>query len=403
MTTELRQEAGHRVLRDSRPLHVVYLGHSAEPAGSELGLVELITALGDRVDAHVILAADGPIVDMLERRQIRVEVIPMAEGVRRLERRRLRLRELGLPRATVVTSAYAGRLARRLRRLGPDLVHVNTLKALFYGGLAARLARVPIVWHVHDRIADDYLPHPAVWVLRALGRHAASGVIANSETTLESLGPLAVPNAIVYPPVRLECGDRPSRAGDPFVVGMVGRLAPWKGQDVFIRAFARAFPGGEERAVVVGAPLFGELEYERSLYRLVQELGLEGRVEFRGFREDVPAELERVDALVHASLLAEPFGRVVVEGMAAGLPVVAAAAGGPAEILTHGVDGLLFPPGDEAALASELLRLAERPELGEGLGAAAAERSRAFGPEVAAEGTVELYERVLAASGSDRR
>ena len=149
---------------------------------------------------------------------------------------------------------------------------------------------------------------------------------------------------------------------------MVGRLAPWKGQNVFFQAFAKAFPDGEEVAVLVGSALFGEDKYERQLRELVCDLGIEERVEFRGFRSEVFEELSTVDALVHASIIPEPFGQVIVEGMAAGLPVIAVRAGGPAEILVDGETGLLYPSGDVDALASLLRRLADDVELRSRLG-----------------------------------
>ena len=179
---------------------------------------------------------------------------------------------------------------------------------------------------------------------------------------------------------------------------MVGRIAPWKGQDVFLRAFAGAFPDGEERGLILGAPLFGEEEYERSLRALVEQLGLHDRVDLRGFTDDVAAELAEVDALVHASVIPEPFGRVIVEGMAAGLPVVAAAGGGPDEIVTEGVDGLLYPPGDVDELAARLRRVATDAGLAERLGRAGVERARAFSPELAAAQTSAFYRRVLEAA-----
>jgi glycosyltransferase involved in cell wall biosynthesis len=152
------------------------------------------------------------------------------------------------------------------------------------------------------------------------------------------------------------------------VVGLVGRLAPWKGQHVFLDAFARAFPTGGVRARIVGDALFGEDAYRDSLHQQVVRLGITDRVEFRGFRSDVRAELAALDVLVHASVQPEPFGQVVVEGMAAGLPVIATDAGGPAEIIDRGVDGLLIPPDDVEALAAAMRLLvgdlARRDDLG---------------------------------------
>jgi glycosyltransferase involved in cell wall biosynthesis len=181
----------------------------------------------------------------------------------------------------------------------------------------------------------------------------------------------------------------------------VGRLAPWKGQDVFLRAFAEAFAGGPQRAVVVGAPLFGqeEVAYSDGLRALAGELGIGPRVDFRGHRADVASELRELDVLVHASTIAEPFGQVVAEGMAAGLAVLATAAGGPTEIVTDGVDGLLYPPGDVRALALLLRRVDADAGLRVRLGAAARDRAAAFSPAAVAERVMTAYERALHVTG----
>ena len=146
-----------------------------------------------------------------------------------------------------------------------------------------------------------------------------------------------------------------------FTFGMVGRLLLRKGQDVFLRAFAQAFSGGVERTRVVGAAMFGDDAYAASLAALARELGVDGRVDLPGFQADVPAELAEMDVLVHASVIPEPFAQVVVEWMAAGLPVVAADVGGPDEVVEHGRTGFLTPPGDVCALAEQLRELRDDP------------------------------------------
>ena len=125
---------------------------------------------------------------------------------------------------------------------------------------------------------------------------------------------------------------------------------------------------------------------------------LGGEVDFRGFRDDVPAELARLDVLVHASTIPEPFGQVVLEGMAAGLPVVAADAGGPAEIVDDGVDGLLYPPGHAPALAERLRLLAGDRELRARLGRSGRERARDFAPDIVAGRLMEVYRRTIRGS-----
>jgi glycosyltransferase involved in cell wall biosynthesis len=187
----------------------------------------------------------------------------------------------------------------------------------------------------------------------------------------------------------------PITASGSTTFGMLGRIAPWKGQDLFLRAFAAAFPAGEERAVVVGAPLFGEEDYERELHQLAHELGIGERVEFRGFREDIWPELASFDVLVHASVIPEPFGQVVLEGMAAGLPVLAPDEGGPASVIEDGKTGRLFRSRERDSLAAAMRSLsADRGER-ERLGAGARGAVEAYRPEHMADRIEQLYERLL--------
>ena len=167
-------------------LRVVYLDHTAVLSGGELALLHLLPALED-VQAHVILGESGPLVRRLEQAGISVEVLPLHDSTRRRDRHDVgRLSVLGAD--SVASGLHSLRLARRMRQLKPDLVHTNSLKAALYGGAAARLARVPVVWHVRDRIADDYLGSRGTALVRAAARRLPSAVIANSDTTLASLG-----------------------------------------------------------------------------------------------------------------------------------------------------------------------------------------------------------------------
>lgn len=377
----------------SSRLRVVYLDHVARLSGGELALLGLLRAVRDEVDARVVLGEDGPLADRLRQEGIAVEVLALEPRLRDVRRRSVRGAGLD-PRVLAPLPVYVLRLARRLRELEPDLVHTNSLKSALYGGLAGRLARVPVVWHGRDRISADYLPRTAVRLVRLAARILPSAIVANSAATLATL-PRRRRAAVVHNPV--EAPELPPRPGEaPLTIGILGRLAPWKGQHVFLEAFAAAFRGGEARARVVGGALFGEEEYERTLHEQARRLGIAEQVEFRGFREDVWAELAELDVLVHSSTVPEPFGQVVLEGMAAGLPVVAAKAGGPAELIDDGVSGLLVPPGNPAALAAALAVLATDAGLRLRLGEAARERSRAFTPERTAAELLAVYRSVLA-------
>lgn len=379
---------------------VVLVTHCGRLSGAELSLVRLLPALGARADVLVVLGEDGPLATRLRELGTAVIVLPLDEDARSLSRGRIRPGGVGIGTAWNLV-IYTLRLARLLRRVRPDLVHTHSLKSDLYGAVAGRMVGVPVLWHVHDRIAPDYLPRSAVRLFRSLARRLPTVVLANSKTTLESLRlppgeGVVIPYAIPQPDLE----SPPSNERRPLRVGLMGRLSPWKGQDVFLAAFAEAFPSGGEQAVLIGGALFDEeRDIEAGLRRQARELGIDDRVEFRGFRSDIDEELRRLGILVHASVIPEPFGQVVVEGMAAGLPVVAARAGGPKEIITHEENGLLVPPGDPLGLAEALKRLAHDPALRERLGAAGRRRAGDFDPFIVAGQVFEAYHLVLDRGG----
>jgi glycosyltransferase involved in cell wall biosynthesis len=390
-----------RAARGTRRYKVVYLDHCAKASGAELALARMLPALRD-FEPRVILAEQGALVSRLRERGIQVQVLPMARSTRELSRNSVRF-GLAAVRAIWETSRYVARLVRLLEQERPDLVATNSLKSAVYGGLAATIAHVPVVWHLRDRVTTDYLPAPAVSLIRTSARLLPRAVIANSRATLQSLalgrGPkrALLQTAVPSPCDLAGAGRRASHRGDggALVVGMVGRLQPWKGQDVFLRAFAAAFPYGGAVAVVVGGALFGEHDFQRSLEHLAADLGLRGRVRFTGHLDDPTSEMEGFDILVHASVIPEPFGQVIIEGMALGLPVVATGAGGPAEVISDRVDGLLYPPGDEAALAGALRELASDAGLRRRLGEAAARKAESYSPAAIAPQVEAVYKQAL--------
>jgi glycosyltransferase involved in cell wall biosynthesis len=197
------------------------------------------------------------------------------------------------------------------------------------------------------------------------------------------------PVDLVYPGADLNRFN-PSRLADParmrtslglpeaVTIGIVGRLQRWKGMHVFLDAMRRVvdeFP--EVRGVIVGGDHPLEPEYPKELRAQCKRLGLGDAVRFAGPQADAENWMQAMDIVVHASDR-EPFGIVIVEAMALGKPVVAGDAGGPAEIIDVGRDGLLSPYGDVDALASHLIRLVADPELRQSLGAAARQAAERF-------------------------
>jgi glycosyltransferase involved in cell wall biosynthesis len=316
-------------------------------------------------------------------------VLPLAEAARDYDRRAVGAR--GAPVRDIL--AYVRVLRRTIRAERPAVVHTNSMKSHVYGGLAAFGTGVAHVAHVHDRISTDFMSRGGVLLMRTVLRLFPRGIVVNSTATARTVA-VAHKQMLILPCPIEPPAAVPERAERPLTVGVVGRIARWKGQDLAIRAFAEVFPAGPERLLVVGGPQFGEHELLSELKALAAELGVAERVEFTGHVTDTYAQLARMDVLLHTSVIPEPFGQVVVEGMAAGLPVVAAAAGGPLEIIDDGRDGLLYPPRDLAALTAALKDLAGDPTRRARMGEAATVSARRYAPERVVPVLEEFYERV---------
>jgi teichuronic acid biosynthesis glycosyltransferase TuaH len=378
-----------RLTFHSRPTRVAFIDHVARISGGELALVRLLPELiASGVAPTVILGETGPLEQRLREVGAVVEILPIDPSIRDRRRGQVFARA-SLLRGGITTARYTWRLRGRLRAINADIVHTNSLKAHVYGGVAGRLAGVPVVWHVRDRIARDYLPAGTVRVIRALARIIPAAIVANSQATAATIRSKTTTVYNVY-----EAQQRPRPILDFSTVAIIGRLSPWKGQHVVLEAFAKAFPDGTERCVIVGSALFGEAEYELALQRLVGDLGITSRVEFRGHVDDIETMLMEVDVLVHASTTPEPFGQVILEAIAAGVPVIATDAGGAREIIKHEVSGLLTPPGDVRALARALRRVADDTDLRANLAAGGLRRATDFLPGTRAADYIGIYDRV---------
>ena len=314
---------------------------------------------------------------------------------------------LVLDAIALVVSARA--LARFLRVQRPALVVPKGLAAQFYGGLAARWVDIPCVWHVQDKVSERVGPF-FPWTMALASRVLAREIIVDAESIARQLRPLVPPARVSVIPngvdthefspqvdgsaVRAEWGVPPDR----LLVGVVGRLTPWKGQHVLIRAFARIakrFPNVS--VVLVGAPVFDNDNYLRELRSTVERLGLTNRIIFAGFRWDMPQTLAALDIVAHPALEKDSSPLAVVSAMAAGKPIVCSRVDGTAELFNDGADGLLVLPGDADALADKLARLLSDVNLRTRLGCAARARAeRELSVEQFARRCEAVFERALA-------
>jgi glycosyltransferase involved in cell wall biosynthesis len=338
---------------------VLFLDHTAALGGAEFFLLELARHI-DR-ERLVILFSDGPFRALLQKWSVPVDVMqagPAVTGVGRGGRGVAQL--LALP--WVFNLAH--RVAKRAKVF--DVLFANSLKALVVGAVAAMLSGKPLVWYLHDIITAEHFSGMNRRICVVLANRFAARVIANSAASMEAFiaaGGKRKRVNVVYNGLNaalFQCRDAGVAAElrrglgihQSPVVAVFSRLAPWKGQHVLLDALA-LLPG--VHGLLIGAPLFGEDEqYEQQLRTQAARLGLSDRVHFLGFQEDIPRWLQVADVVAHTSVAPEPFGRVIVEGMLAGKPVVATRAGGACEIIEDGVTGRLVTPGNSSELANVL-------------------------------------------------
>lgn len=361
---------------------VLFLDHTGGIGGAELILLDVIKWHG--AAGSVVLFADGPFRERLEEVGAEVGVLPAPAAVSRVSRKGKMVRNLRSGPGVL-------RLARRVARLseGYDLLYANSPKALVVGALAGRIVGKPVIWHLHDLLTPDHFSRGERRLSVALANHLVERVIVNSRATAEAFVASRgraekvrlVYNGIDPAPfgsvvqtevdaLRRELG----LDGVP-VVGVFSRIAPWKGQHVMLEALTR-LPG--VHALLVGDAVFGEHAYTEVLRDQSKTLRIEDRVHFAGFRRDIPQLMRLSEVVVHTSVDPEPFGRVIVEGMLAGRPVVATRAGGVLEIVEDGTSGVLVPPRDATALASALSDLLADPARADALAEAGREAAVKF-------------------------
>ncbi len=348
--------------RVEEPRAAIVLDHTARLSGGELAIARTAEALATRgrFIPHVVLFESGPFEAELRRRRITYEVLPMNQ---RTQSRRRETIWRGFAVSLWDSLIFSVRLSRILHRRGAVLVHTNSLKAFVLGSLASLGRPWRVVTHVRDLWSPPYLTMATVRVLRMLLAARTDAVIANSHVTAQATNSDA---RIIHSPVDGAFFDVPTPvAQQELRIGVIGRIAAWKGQDLMLEALALL---GDVPVSVsfVGGALFDEISYQDRLHEQAESFG--NRVHFLGAVDDVPSAVANVDVTVLTSRSPEPFGNVVTESMAAGRVVVVPRHGGVLDFVVDGVNGLFYEPNDAGSLAEVLRRLSagdfDRVQLG---------------------------------------
>lgn len=289
-------------------------------------------------------------------------------------------------------------------RFKADLIHANNEPLCNRAALlAGKVLRIPTVCHVRGDLEGSRLMQ---WTFK-LPDHFIPVSNWVSQNIQEHMGVPQEKITVIYDGLELEKLDtsadgRRFRAQfdipqNSFVVGLVGLLIPWKGQDIFLDAARILKPQIPNlKMLVVGGTPDDCVAYERHLRDRVKAEGLQETVIFTGHSTDMPTTYNGLDVVVSASTSPEPLGTVVIESMALGRPLIGPNHGGAAEMMEHQKTGLLFEPGNAESLAEAIMRFRDKPMLREELGAAARRHALAtFAVKEHAERVQAVYDALM--------
>lgn len=350
-------------------IRALFLSHDSRLYGAQRSLVGLLSRLDrSEIDAMVVAPYDGPLNDAIAAMDIPVTVRRIvhwiaAGGDARKSRLKIGQQCLSGLKARVWA------MARHIENNQIDIVYTNTVISI-EGALAAHITRRPHIWHLREQVnGNTQLKSPVpAWLIpyvvgrlsaraivnsRYLGQIYARGEAKNKISVIYNgvdPAPFNLDRTEAARSVKTELGLNPAAR----LVILIGAVIPRKGQMLLARAAARVtrrFP--DSVFLFVGE---GDADYIREIRAFGEASGKAELLRFIGWRDDIPRLLAAADVLVVAAD-EEPFGRTVIEAMAAGTPVVSTRCGGPEEIVIDQVTGLLVPRQDVASLARSIERI----------------------------------------------
>ena len=372
------------ILCDGRPRKILFVQRSGG-GGSLINVLLLVKHLDhDRFQPTVLFYDPNPYEEDFRAAGAEVRILNSALSVRSTSKRipddlrpdgdsRRKFRAARRLNGFVQRDwRLARRIAEVIESVGADLVQSNICPSADRASiLAAGLTRVRQISYSQFFTADEaWLDRPLstlvdryLCISESVRQQVRRAAGVREDKTRLVYAPFEFPDSTTTPAaaaVRESLGVN----GRHRLIANIGRIVPWKGQDVFLRAFASiASAHPEARAVVVGSA--GDKQagqaFESELRGLVSDLGLGERVIFTGHRSDVEDIMSASDVVVHSSSEAEPLGRVIMEAIALEKPVIATGAGGVPEMVRDGETGSLVPPGDAEAMARALDSVLKEP------------------------------------------
>jgi glycosyltransferase involved in cell wall biosynthesis len=357
--------------------------HADMLGGGEHSFLDLLSRLERLKDILAVVPHEGELRNRLQQAGIETQVAPLSP----IKPWRL---------LSILSSLIA--YFNLCLRYGPDLIYANGSRSAFYGGIVGRILNLPVVWHC--RIAD-----PDIY-LDFLLRRLSTTIIANSYATAKRFPDSyhsklrVVHNGVDLARFRDDSVSMPSLIDDTWkTILVVARVSRWKRHDLALVAFEQlAIKDQNVHLVCVGAQDSLETEWWDYLQNRSRQSKFSNRIHWIGQMEDVRPWYRAADILLLCSEN-EPFGRVLVEAMACGVPVIATSTGGVPEIVRHGEDGFLVTPGSVDEIADAIAEILGNGTLREQLAQSAIKRAESFDLDSHTEKMTKIFEETAKREG----
>ena len=384
--------------------------------GSHFSLFYLVESLDkSRYEPVVVFHRENRLIPMYEQAGLDTRIFPYRSALRLASSLKrfgslTRMLQLALNIANILRMIVLPgvRCARYLKANHIELVHLNnTIIRNHHWMLGSILARVKCI--SHERGINENISGISRLFAKGLAAIVCISVSVRDNLAAQGIGDgklVIIHNGLDPKKVRVQVGAAQIKRQygiDPSspIIGIVGNIKEWKGQDVVVRAVGHV----RERWPDIRCFLVGDTDvdpsYEEKLKALVRELGLQDNILFTGYQSNVADFLNIMDIVIHASVLPEPFGRVLLEAMAMRKPVIGSRGGAVPEIVQEGITGFMFTPGDDAELARSMTILLEDKNRARALGESGALRAaQEFGIERNVQKTEAVYAKLFSSNNT---
>jgi glycosyltransferase involved in cell wall biosynthesis len=351
------------MIDDDKKFNILYLHNESIMGGAEISLLNLVKRLDKKLfTPHFACSKEGPFIDELRNIEIPPDFVQFP-GIR-------------WPNPVRIYNTIRN-LKNIIKKRQIDLIHSNQPRSNLFGAIAAKINSVPIVWHERciesGRFDSDnifsFLPDRIICNSGAVrNRFTKDKIDAKIRTIINGVDLSEFDPESNGSAVREEFNIEE----DELVIGTVGRIDPEKGYEYFLES-ARIILQDIEKVhfLVVGEA--SNPSFQKSLYKMSEEKGIDKKTTFTGYRRDIPQLLANMDVVVLPSEI-DACSRVLFESMAMQKPLVAANAGGTPEIVQDGITGLLVKPRDSSEMAKCILKLLHNKSLSEQYGKAGRKR-----------------------------